>query len=187
MTKIIVGIDPGKDGFIAAIDEKHRVIATWPTPMFQVGKTKREYDLPGMINILSGLKPDYVVLEYQQVFPGQGGVGNFSTGYGYGLWRMALVALKLQHEIVRPAAWKKALGVTGAKGSNPKALSIMAASRYFPHEDLRATARSKKPHDGKADALLLALYGLRKLNSQISARMLLEEEDRRLIEPSFGG
>jgi hypothetical protein len=163
MTKIIVGIDPGKDGFIAGIDEAHYVVATWPTPTLQVDKSKREYDLPEMLNILSGLEPDYVVLEHQQVFPGQGGVSNFSTGYGYGLWRMALVALKLPHEIVRPAVWKKELGVTGVKGSNPKTLSVIAASRYFPHEDLRVTAKCKKPHDGKADALLLALYGMRKL------------------------
>ena len=43
----------------------------------------------------------------------------------------------------------------------PKPTSINAATRLFPTTDLRKSDRARNPHDGKCDALLIALYAKR--------------------------
>jgi hypothetical protein len=46
----------------------------------------------------------------------------------------------------------------GLASTETKAMSLLAAKRLFPNEDLRATERCAKAHDGKVDALLLAEF-----------------------------
>lgn len=43
-----------------------------------------------------------------------------------------------------------------------KATSLLAAKRLFPEETFLATTRSKVPHDGIVDAVLIGLYCVRK-------------------------
>ena len=56
--------------------------------------------------------------------------------------------------LVSPQKWKNKLGVTSDKQT-----SIAACQRLFPGVSLLATPRSRKPHDGMAEACLLAYYG----------------------------
>ena len=44
-----------------------------------------------------------------------------------------------------------------------KARNIKAAMMLFPDQALLATERSRKPHDGLADALLIAEYCMRSM------------------------
>ena len=160
---LICGIDPGKSGAVAIIDTGSvascRVMRVAVTPTIKVGKTKRDYDCVAMAELLSGEpKIDFCLIERQQAFRGQGVSSMFSLGVGYGMWLGILGALRIPHETVSPRVWTKAMVGGGRDG---KASNILACRRLFPEQTLLATDRSRKEHDGLADALLIAEYASR--------------------------
>ena len=143
---IYVGIDPGKSGGIAIL---------WPdeTLVYATPMTGSEYDEQGMARLIPATSAVRVAIERQQAFPKQGGVSNFTTGTGYGLWRGMLATLALPYDIVQPQAWRKALGLpVGAD----KAESVALACRLFPMlaEELHGPRGGIR--DGLAEALLIA-------------------------------
>lgn len=154
---IFCGIDPGLDGAVAILHQ-NGTVEFYDTPTVQIGK-KRDYDLPGMREILARLddldtctqKP-LVALERVHSMPGQGVASMFSFGGGFRAWEMALVCLRLPYELISPQRWKKAL-MDGAP--KDKDASRVVACRLFPN--LNGELKLKK-HHGRADALLLAEY-----------------------------
>ena len=164
----ILGIDPGKNGFICLINE-NGFIEAWPTPTLKISKkgNKRGYDVQAMRAILTEADPRVVIIEKQQAMPGvkiggkvvkQGVASSFSTGQGFGLWEGLVVGIGLSYTIVHPRTWQ-AVCLRDIPGDKTKARSIIAAGRLFPGVDLRKSDRCRVPHDGKADALNLAWYG----------------------------
>ena len=83
--------------------------------------------------------------------PGQGTRSMFTIGYGYGLWIGVLATLQIPYTNVRPGIWKRALTL-----GKDKEASRLRAMQLYPGADLRL-----KKHHGRAEALLLAAYGLR--------------------------
>ena len=78
----------------------------------------------------------------------------FVQGYNFGLWRGILAAQEFDVAVVKPQAWKAALGLK-FKGST-KDDSIAMAKMLFPeivHE------LSRKRDHGRAESLLIAAYG----------------------------
>jgi hypothetical protein len=159
----IIGIDPGKDGFICLLGH---TISFWPTPTIKIGKgdsQKRDYDVANMRAIILAAQPDLVVLEKQQAMQGPEGrkQGVATTGqimYGYGLWLGLIAGLGFRMVVVHPRTWQAKL-LRDVQGESTKARSIIAAGRLFPTVDLRATERCRVAHNGKSDSLLLAYYG----------------------------
>lgn len=159
---IFVGIDPGLDGAVAAIDAAGNIVTCQDTPTATIrsnNKNRRRY-LPGqMANILSNLtkidhcKIKVVGLEFVRAMPGQGVSSMFCMGQGVGMWEGIIAALRLPTEQITPQRWKKAI-MTGAVGEGKEA-SILRAQQLFPNcGDL---LNRKKDH-GRADALLIAEY-----------------------------
>lgn len=66
---------------------------------------------------------------------------------------------------VRPQKWQAEMYSMVSSSIVGKERSLIAARVLYPQIDLRATERSHTPHTGKADALLLATYGFRSLNT----------------------
>ena len=83
--------------------------------------------------------------------PGQGPRSMFTTGYGYGLWIGLLTTLQLPYTPIRPGIWKRTLAL-----GKDKEASRVRAMQLYPGADLR-----RKRDHGRAEALLLAPYGLR--------------------------
>lgn len=163
---IYVGIDPGKSGAIAMIDDVHDEYHFWDMPTVKAsGSSKREYDVPRMIDILAASHPIsdigecLVTLEKQQAMPPsvqgrtQGVATSFQVGVGYGLWLGILAALKLPHKLVAPVSWKKKLLADMPKG---KETSVIVAKQLFP---LAASQITLKKHEARAEALLIAHFG----------------------------
>jgi crossover junction endodeoxyribonuclease RuvC len=126
-----------------------------------VGKSRQEYDIQGMSEMLKSLSKDggKVFIERQQARPGQGVSSMFTTGMGYGLWLGICGGLEIPIEVVSPTSWTREMlrGVPGeGKGRN-----ILGAKRLFPSEDLRKSDRARVAHDGICDALLICEYGWR--------------------------
>jgi len=151
----VVGIDPGLHGGIASLG---RNVECKAMPVLPTGKgAKRTLDLSRLAQFLG--RGNHVVIEYQQVYPAQGGVSNFSTGYGYGALQALCVGLGVPYTIVRPQVWKRALGIV----RGDKEQSIIVAKRLFPGVSLLPTPRCRKESDGMAEALLIAEWGRRTL------------------------
>lgn len=154
---LIIGIDPGKTGAVA-------VILTGNPPVVYVIRDtpilNGEYDIIGMANMLENIgefyQPDGVFIEKVHSMPGQGVASMFNFGMGYGMWLGVIAALKLPYSLVTPQSWKKEL----MEGKKEKDDARMRAMELYPkaHDLLY-----RKKDIGRADALLIAEYGRRKL------------------------
>lgn len=149
---IYIGIDPGLDGGLAAIDPD--CVRLWDTPTGRDGK-KRRYLLSEMALLLRQYPSGTVAcLERVHSMPKQGVASSFSFGEGFGLWQGLLAGLGIPFDLVTPQAWKKELMAGAAK---EKDASRIVAQRLFPTAELHL-----KKHHGRADALLIAEYRRRR-------------------------
>lgn len=158
---LFVGVDPGLDGGIAAVDEAGRPAWREAMPFIGTkGKGKRLLDQVGVLRMMRFLAAKGVVgvaLEIQQSMPGQGVASTFQIGRGFGALEMVVPALGLALHPVRPQAWQKVmLAGTPDSMEDTKDRAALAAQRLWPTLDLREHAGCRKPHDGIVDALLLA-------------------------------
>ncbi len=143
---VFIGIDPGKGGGIAALDERGKVLSVERMP-------ETEADL------LASLQqwPDGVtraVLEkvHAGVFGGgrMGSVSAFTFGQGYGTLRCALVASAIPFDEVMPLRWQT---VMQCRSRGDKNLTKKRAQELFPGV--------KRITHATADALLLAEFARR--------------------------
>ena len=162
---IRIGIDPGKNGFISVIGESGTIV------YFSIPLINTEVDLYELNGILRpfGMSDNvHCVIEDVHAIFGSAAKATFNFGWIVGVLEALLVAHGIPYTKVKPKDWQKEMweGIpkqTKANGrTDTKAMSLLAAKRLFPNEDLRATERSKVAHDGKVDALLLAEYARRK-------------------------
>lgn len=152
MKTFFIGIDPGKNGGIAYIDTQYNNFGTEPY------SNKNLIEL--CIEAHQSTKKERIIccLEKVGAMPGQGVVSMFNFGHSVGYIKGVLEAFKIPYQEITPQKWKREFGL-----SSKKSLSTDVCSKLFPGVDLLATPKSKKPHDGMAEALLMAEYARRKL------------------------
>jgi len=179
---IVIGIDPGVDGGLAALQPGS---ATWvppvvirmPTITVLVGKgKKRRLDGAAIKTFLylfeSETEERTVVLEKVHSMPRQGVASSFAFGETFGFLKGMCAMADIPLELVTPQEWKKEiLGGT----NRDKGASILRAHQLFP-----SAATQIGKHDGMAEALLLAEYGRRRIGA---GQMALEPH---VPEPPFG-
>jgi crossover junction endodeoxyribonuclease RuvC len=157
--RIVIGIDPGYKGAIAAITEHDRqLIEVIDCPVHRTNGTTI-YDAPAMAHIIRRLRlfgDVEAILEQAQSMPGQGVKSMYSVGRSFGLWEGILAALDVPFRTVRPCVWTKRL-FTGMPGEG-KFRSIQFALQMFPGIML-TPQRGRTPKDGRADAACLAYWG----------------------------
>ncbi len=150
MKTSFIGIDPGKSGGIACIDTESGTFYTVP------------YSDEALLDLCSSesRKGQDVVccLEKVGAMPGQGVVSMFSFGQSVGYIKGVLESFRIPYQEITPQKWKREFGL-----NSEKAASAKVCNRLFPDVSLLATPRCKKPHDGMAEALLMAEYARRKL------------------------
>lgn len=165
MLKIYIGIDPGKTGAVAALDQDgHYILMLEDCPVFNVmkrGKRNTEFDFKKMnsmlISFLASESEEYdfiFIIEKAQPFKKQGLVSTCSTCLGYGAWLGILAGLSYPIEIVAPKTWQTVM-LKDMDRTNTKLASINKANMLWPELYLK-----KKDH-GQSDALLIAEYGRR--------------------------
>lgn len=144
--KTYIGIDPGKSGALALLTEDGQCTVV----PFQ------ESAYTAILKAASG--PSSVCcLEKVGAMPGQGVVSMFNFGHNLGYIEGLLQAFDIPYQLVPPQTWKKEFCVTSDKNT-----SIEVCRKLFPHVCLLPTARSRKPSDGMAEAMLLAEYARRR-------------------------
>ena len=155
--RYFVGIDPGKGGAIAVIDQEGEN-PPWieDTPTIKVGK-KTHFDVAGMSDLLRRIDPTQAIAFVEKVgaMPGQGVTSMFNFGGNYFSWQMGLSCFRVPYELVTPQRWKKSLlaGMPKGKGSSrQKAIALFPAQQ----EMFR-----RVKDDGRAEALLIAEFARR--------------------------
>jgi hypothetical protein len=171
---IFVGVDPGKQGAIAVLDDAGRALETLPTPIVSAsGGARPEYDLPAIRDYIDRWRKvgsigggAFVTVEKGQPMPPTvpgGSAANFARGVARG-WEWMLVALRLPYQLVAPRTWQLVMHA-GTPGSDTKQRSMLAAHRLFPGVSLTRSMRCRNESDGIAEALLIAEFGRRSRGS----------------------
>jgi len=151
MSLYTLGIDPGKTGYVVAIDGDGAV--SWSRPM---------PDTPqGLAVLLRDHVEARVIVERQFAMPGQGLTSTLTIGIGYGIILGVCAALDIGVELVRAQDWQRAMlrGEGKAKGADLKRQYVAVAERMWPTISFRGPKGGAQ--DGKAAAALIAEYGRR--------------------------
>lgn len=151
---IAVGIDPGATGAVA-VYARDRLAETFDMPLS--GKEVDAVILADRLEEIAGqcdplyTRPQIVVVEHQQAYPGQGVSTSFQTGRRFGVVLGIVGCLDWRVEIVTAAKWKRVTGTPKDKdGARARASQLMPeAARFW----------TLKKHHGRAEAALLAFYG----------------------------
>ena len=147
---IYIGIDPGKNGGIAFINEFGEIIQLLP------------FSDDALIRSIKNCSSDMkCTLEHVHAMPKQGVSSTFNFGMNFGFIQGVLKAYEIPYELVTPQKWKKEFSCTSDKNT-----SIEVCKRLFPNVNLKATDRCRKDHDGISEALLIAEYGRRHYNGK---------------------
>lgn len=138
-----IGIDPGKSGAIAVVSS---TLGNYAIPFDEEEyiDTIRNVQREGMV---------FAVVEHVGAMPKQGVSSTFAFGQNFGWILGMLSAFEVPYELVRPQKWKRMFSCTSDKNT-----SVQVARRLFPNVNLMKTERCSKPHDGMAEALLMASY-----------------------------
>lgn len=152
------GVDFDLGGALAVLtvhQGRETTVRVYPTPTVEGAKSRREYDVDGIAAVCHDacLGVAGVLIEAAHALPAAmgGSYANFLRGRGSAAWETALAAQGIRRDFVRPAVWKKQLGLRG--GAKNKRESIAKAKALVPAcaEHLRLVS-----DHGKAEAVLLA-------------------------------
>lgn len=152
----ILGVDPGLEG-AAAILEPMADPVVFDLETVGTG-TKRCLDEHAFFHRLGQHSIDHAYIEYVSAMPGWGSGGSFRFGMSFGTLR-AIVSLRgIPYTLVTPVKWKKHFNLPG----KDKEASRQRALQLYPQISEKLVL---KKHHQRAEALLLATYGLQNRSS----------------------
>ena len=149
MSGVIIGVDPGFSGAIAALGDNFASLDDMPTVPNAKGKT--ELNHAALFALMDYVDAATVWLEKVGARPGQGVSSMFRFGQQVGAIEMAVAASGHELRYVTPAVWKSYFGLSADKG-----VARGYAMKRFP---ALADQLTRVKDDGRAEALLIALYG----------------------------
>lgn len=164
----IIGIDPGLKGAIAILDGDDLRVYDMPVLEYTLGsgKTRTELNLGRLASYIRSTEG----IAYMEAINGRSqgrGFTEFRFGEAYGMSKAALVLTGTPYNLVSPQKWKSYFGLKKTKGmTGPefKTLSRELAMQKFP---AKANRFKRKKDDGRAEAALIALYGLEQSSPQL--------------------
>lgn len=159
---LIVGIDPGISGGIAAVTPNGSLQWVFDMPVRDAGKktrTANEIDGVELGRLLRLHLPDIAHVAVEEVHANgiNGSVSNFGLGDSRGCIRGVLECLGLSVERISPRRWKQHYGLIVPKDTPDaakKEVSRACAIRLYPGAEC---LKRKKDH-GRAEAILIARY-----------------------------
>jgi crossover junction endodeoxyribonuclease RuvC len=146
----IIGIDPGLFGGIAFLEEGGTA-AAFPLPV-----DGKDLDVTALFELVKCGQQKKAFVEVPFLPANQSGA--LTNGTNYGRILAVLTLLKVPTQKVTPVSWSNKM--LGKKETRSKGANIALAKQLFPHTEL-VQPRCKTPHDGVADALLIAEWGRR--------------------------
>ncbi len=151
---LVLGVDPGFSGTLAIYDAlRHTIVSLIDMPVTKKKDAKTVIDLHALANFIDIYAKEISIAMVEEVhaMPDQGVTSMFRFGQGYGAVQGILASSLVPTFYVKPSVWKLQMGL-----SSDKSRSIEKAKTMFPTEHRYFT---RKKDDGRAEALLLAVYG----------------------------
>lgn len=154
---IFIGIDPGKTGGIAALNDGNII------ELHQMPLVNEEVSASLLSKILSNLSSKdrvFTVIERVHSMPRDGHSGAFRFGVSYGTIRATVECLGLSYALVTPQSWQKAMHLGTRLQEDKKARSFEKVSQLWPQQiqQFFSSSRCKKPHSGMVESALIARY-----------------------------
>lgn len=161
---LVLGVDPGATGALALVSREGLVrVHDMPTVKVQVGgglRTRLNYsELFNLLQLAHVTGAHRAFIERVHSAPRQGVSSVFAFGEMYGAIRMAVTAAGTPQELVEPVTWKRPHKLVG----QTKDASRQRACELFPEH---SKLFSRKKDDGRADAALIAWYGVRQIATE---------------------
>lgn len=157
MTRIL-GVDPGVAGALAVIDTTNWTLAITDMPLEAGVKGKNKVSAKGVLDAVRKAEIGHGFLEEVTASPQMGVTSAFSFGDGYGCTRTAILAEGASLWTVRPQEWK-----TKTRTPKDKKQATTRAAHLFPSAHHFFYGPRGGAFDGRAEAALLAFYGVMKL------------------------
>ena len=151
----IIGIDPGLSGALARLEVANgdvTLVEVIDVPIVGSG-AKQAVDVIQLQEWLLRHGPRHAFLERAQAMPKQGASSGFKYGRAVGAIEAAITLCSIPVEIVEPPAWKRFWKLPG----KDKESARQKALQLFPTAH---TALARKRDHGRAEASLIALYGM---------------------------
>lgn len=158
--QFILGIDPGLSGALALYDPALPHVSVIDMPTLETttnGKKRRRvdlYQLAQFFDMWAG-RIAKAMIEDPRSMPSDGAVQAFKFGHGCGVVQAMVAAHFIPMRLVAPRVWKQALKLSADKDA-----SRLLASELLPRF---ATQWTRVKDDGRAEAVLLGVYGSRTL------------------------
>jgi crossover junction endodeoxyribonuclease RuvC len=162
----IIGLDPGLAGGIAILDQDEVLLLT-DLPVHRVGTTNKktlraELDLHGLAELLAEHGPySHAFIEQVGPMPKQGVTSMFRFGVSFGAIQGIVAAMGIPMTLVKPKQWQ---GFHHC-GPSPDAARQRGVQLY----PSTAARLARKLDANRADALLIAAYGLAEVNHRAMA------------------
>jgi hypothetical protein len=157
----LMGIDPGLDGATVIVRPKTHDVIYVPHSMLPVvdGFISPTSYAQAMIQF-ADFNIAAVTMEYPVVLSAQRGA--VKIGANWGIIRATVEGVSDRPLIVQPRAWKLVMIPKPISSANGKQASCIICAEIGYTVPMHG-ARGKKPHDGVADAILIAEYGGRRV------------------------
>lgn len=150
MTRVLA-VDPGKSGALALINTEAWTISLLDMPQEPSTGGKVAVSPAGVARAVDAARPDYTIIEDVTSSPQMGVTSAFSFGRSLGILEGACASRSMLTK-VRPQVWKAATKTPRDKNeARRRAMQLIpAAYDWF----------TRAKDDGRAEAALLALYGV---------------------------
>ena len=158
---MVVGVDPGQTGALVLLESDGTFVTAAEMP--GVGAEPSAADFGALLEAMGTPADLFVFVEAPFANNRASSIAQLNQGVGFGILLGVIGALGYRHERVRPADWKRGLGLPMSKDltyAAKKRNSRIWASRLWPEEAHRWT---KTNSDGCAEAALIGEYGRRRL------------------------
>lgn len=152
---IVLGVDPGLSGGIAAVQADPgggaRLLDVISVPTTGT-KAKRRVDVVQVVGFIFKLSPTHAVIERAQAMPEQGASSGFIYGRAVGALEAAIEGMQIPLTVIEPTAWKKAHALIkrGKEDSRQRAIRLFPGTAAF----------ARKLDHNRAEAALIAWYGI---------------------------
>lgn len=155
---IYIGVDPGKKGGYAVIEQGisgQQTVEVYPWDDSEFVHKMR------MLAEDDDIRNAGIIAAVEKVgaMHGQGVTSMFSFGRSLGFIEGVLSGCWISYQLVPPNVWKKSFSLIG----KDKQASIETCKRLFPGINLLPSDKCKKDSDGMAESTLLAEYARRNL------------------------
>jgi crossover junction endodeoxyribonuclease RuvC len=150
MIRRTLSIDPGLSNGLAFLDQHADLL--FATEIVPIGEgARKRLPLASLVELIEQYGIARAVVEDVAAMPGQGITSAFRFGRATGSFEGVLSALKIPTTFIRPAIWKKPLGIAGASKEGARCLALQRwpeAAHFFP----------LKRHHNRAEAALLGAF-----------------------------